>query len=683
MNKTGLIICAAAVVVFYPFLNGCSGSEPSAVGRDIRVEFNESLESRIIAALGGREIPLGGFRTAEYLVTEEGNLDKFALAEFGSEPVEDAFGRGTKYVLVGTCEDIRKELTVTTYDDFPAIALTRATYRNDRDRGVRVEKWVSNHVEISASIPTDGTPTLVSFQSASHKDRRDWILPLKPGYEEENYLGMNASDYGGGTPVVDVWGRDIGLAVGHVETVPKLVSLPVSMPVSDHAELAVSFDVDRVLEPGETLNTFTTFVSVHQGDCFATLAEYRRLMLRQGIGFRDYPGSAYEPIWCAWGYRRDFTMEQVYGTLPKAKELGFQWAVLDDGWQTAEGDWYLDPKKFPRGDRDMKRLTDTIRNGGMRPKLWWVPMAADPGTELVENHPEFLLINRDGKPQDISWWNAYYLCPAYEPVQEYTRELVKKIFVDWGYEGLKIDGQHLNAAPPCYNESHGHARPEEAVEAVPEFFRIIYETALELTPDAVVEICPCGTSYSFFSMPYMNQPVSSDPLSSWQVRLKGKVFKALMGRDAPYYGDHVELSDNKDDFASTIGIGGVPGSKFTWPIGAKEDSRNDLTPEREKIWAKWLKIYDEMDLPRGEYLGELYDIGFDKPETHAIRKGDSLFYAFYADSFDGTVDLRGLEGRSYAVRDYVNDSDLGLVSGPDAVLAVKFTRSLLIEAVPE
>ena len=34
------------------------------------------------------------------------------------------------------------------------------------------------------------------------------------GFRQENFLGMNATDYGGGTPVVDVWRRDVGLAVG-------------------------------------------------------------------------------------------------------------------------------------------------------------------------------------------------------------------------------------------------------------------------------------------------------------------------------------------------------------------------------------------------------------------------------------------------------------------------------------
>ena len=37
---------------------------------------------------------------------------------------------------------------------------------------------------------------------------------------------MNASDYGGGTPIVDVWRRDVGIGVGHVEptTAPDFVA---------------------------------------------------------------------------------------------------------------------------------------------------------------------------------------------------------------------------------------------------------------------------------------------------------------------------------------------------------------------------------------------------------------------------------------------------------------------------
>ena len=92
-----------------------------------------------------------------------------------------------------------------------------------------------------------------------------------------------------------------------------------------------------------------------------------------------------------------------------------------------------------------------------------------------------------------------------------------------------------------------------------------------------------GATYSFFHLPYMNQPVSSDPESSFQVRLKGKTLKALMGPSAPYYGDHVELSDGGEDFASSVGVGAVIGTKFTWPPGAAGKAAYDLTPEREKV----------------------------------------------------------------------------------------------------
>jgi alpha-galactosidase len=521
-----------------------------------------------------------------------------------------------------------------------------------------------------------------SYQSGSYENRPDWVLPLKPGLSQANFLGMNATDYGGGTPVSDVWSRQAGLAVGHLELVPKLVSLPVGMAAANRATVGVQYAVKQTLKPGETLRTFRTFTAVHRGDYFSALREYRRLMVKQGVRLAESPADAFEPIWCAWGYRRDVTPRQIYGTLPIVKKLGFRWVGVDDGWQTAEGDWHLDPKKFPRGDADMRAIVDRIHSEGFRAQLWWAPLAVDPGTDLIEQHPDYLLLNEDGQRQAISWWDAFYLCPAYKPVQENAKALVTQMFRDWDYDGLKLDGQHLNAAPPCYNPAHHHARPEESVEAVPEYFKAIYETALSFKPDALVELCPCGTAYSFFTLPYLNMAVASDPESSWQIRTKGKTLKALMGDSVAYFGDHVELSDGRQDFASTVGIGGVVGTEFTWPAGASKSKRGDLTPEREEIWKRWIGLYREKMLSRGEYLGGLYDIGFDRPEAHAIGKDGLMYYAFYAPQWEGEVELRGLEERTYRVSDYVHGVEVGSVTGPQARLAVKFEGSLLLEAKP-
>ena len=154
-------------------------------------------------------------------------------------------------------------------------------------------------------------------------------------------------------------------------------------------------------------------------------------------------------IWCAWGYERECTPALIEATLPKVQELGLSWAVIDDGWQTNVGDWQLDPKKFPRGEADMQHLVAQIRARSLKPRLWVAPLAAAPGSDLLHDHTDMLLLDKDGAPQEVSWWNSFYLCPAYAKTVTYTQQMVQRFIGTWGFAGLKIDGQHLNGVAPC------------------------------------------------------------------------------------------------------------------------------------------------------------------------------------------------------------------------------------------
>lgn len=661
---------------------------PQIQGEHLRVEFDRSLRSRVIARFAGAETKIGPFVTSETVSGGDRSWTTFALVSHKSTEVHDAFGPGKQLTVTGQSGALRKDLAVTIYDDFPAMAFFDVQYTNTGKTPLRLKGWTNNAYTINAQpgieMRADGhAPAFWSYQSGSYEKRPNWVLPLHAKFHQENFLGMNASDYGGGTPVVDVWRRDVGMAVGHVEPRPKLVSLPVSMPDADHATIAVSYRHSLALGPGESLHTFRTFVSVHQGDYFRTLADYRRFMMKLGFQSPPPPDHAQGAIWCAWGYGRTFKLQQVYDTLPTVKRMGFVWVTLDDGWQNNVGDWALDPKKFPHGDADMKALVDRIHKEGFQAQLWWSPLSAVPESDLLKEHPDYALENRDGSRRKVSWWNSYYLCPADRRVVEYHKALVRKILVDWGFDGLKLDGQDMNGVPECYNPAHHHQRPEDSVEALPDFFREIFDTAQAVKPGALVEFCPCGTAYSFFTMPHFNMSVASDPESSFQVRSKAKTLKALMGDTIPFFGDHVELSDGGDDFASTVGVGGVVGTQFVLPALAEKPSKSDLTAAREKEFDEWLHIYNEKMLSQGQYLGQLYDIGFDLPETHVIRKEQTLYYAFYAKHWKGPVELRGLEDRNYAVFDYVNGKSLGTLSGHKAKLAVAFDQHLLLEVRPE
>ncbi|MFZ1289902.1 MAG: glycoside hydrolase family 36 protein [Melioribacteraceae bacterium] len=684
ISKKILLIILTLFISLFSFCSD-NNSTFKVENKSIEIDFNDSLYSKVISKIGAKKIILSDYSSSEYLMIDNKKISAFYFKDYKENPIESTLGKGREVVITGlSTNKILKQLTVTIYDKYPSTAFYKLNYINNGNENVTISKWVNNSYSVKSA--SQGSPSFWAYQGASYEDRRDWILPLKAGFEQENFMGMNASDYGSGTPITDIWREDIGIAVGNVESTPKLVKLPVSMKSEETGvDISVEYDKEVTLKPGESLKTFETFVNVHKGDYYATLKTFRNIMADKGLKMREFYESAYEPIWCAWGYERDFKVNDVLGTLPMVKKLGFKWAVLDDGWQTAEGDWYLNPKKFPKGDVDMKAFVDKIHKTGLKAKLWWAPLAVDPGTDLIKNHSDMLLLNKDGSTQDITWWDSYYLCPAYNKTLTYTEDLIIKMMKVWGYEGLKIDGQHLNGVPPCYNSKHNHAYPEESVEKLQDFWKLVYETAHSIHKDAVVEICPCGTCYSFYNLPYMDQPVSSDPLSSWQVRLKGKTLKGLMGENLPYYGDHVELSDNMSDWATTVGVGGVIGTKFVWPSGVhknRETGEISLTPEKEKEWAKWVSIYNDKMLPKGNYLGELYDIGFDKPETHAIRRDGKMFYAFYASEWSGNVELRGLENKVYNVKDYVNNVDLGEVIGPLALLNVKFKHALLIECNP-
>lgn len=524
-----------------------------------------------------------------------------------------------------------------------------------------------------------------SLQPTSSEERLDWVLPVTPGTDRRNYLWMNNSDYGGGIPMIDLWTREGGHAIGLTEQELRGIEMPVRW-TGDEVEYWLSYTLPQpvVLHRGDTLRTYGTFSMVHPGDYYTALRRFSEYMqAEQGVRMAPSEPEAYEPVWCAWGYERTFTLDEVIGTLDKVAELGFGWVDVDDGYQIAEGDWETN-SRFPGGDKDMRRLTDEIHRRGLKAKLWWAPLAADPDTRILREHPELMLIQADGRPEEISWWDSYYLSPVNPYTRAYSDSLVKRFLSTWNFDGLKIDGQHLNCCMPDHNPASHLTCPEQAPEQMATYFEGVYDVARSIKSDAVVQVCPCGCAINYFIVPHINQAVASDPTCSRQVRMKRRAY-AAMAPQVAYYGDHVELTDGGTDFASQIGTGSVIGTKFTYPKDNPNASASFLlTPEKEALLRHWLYIYKEYDLAHGEYVGDLYTWGYDYPEAHVIRQHGALYYAFYADHYEGTIELRGLDKHtSYTVTEYTSAQPRRYsVSGRKPEIEVAFDKHYLIEVKP-
>ena len=547
-----------------------------------------------------------------------------------------------------------------------------------------------------ALTPSFAHPPLWTLQGAAVTWGQDFAFELPRGFSRDNFLGHLQDGEGGGIPVVYFWNKTRGMALMHIEPTPKDWYMPVKSG-KEGVTAALQLRLPITLQPGESYTGLRTVISQHMGDFFAPLALYRELLGAQGVKAPEPVPANYEPAWCSWGYEFDVKPSEMTGVLPVLKEFGIKWLTLDDRWFDAYADWNPRQDTFPNGAEDMRRMNAEIHAAGAFSQIWWYPLCAEDGhgmweshkygfSQVLKEHPDWVILNADGSVARNNRHLAM-LCPALPEVREHVAELTRCFIADWGFDGHKLD--NVYTIPACHNPAHHHAYPEQSTEAMAEAYKLIFDITRQLRPNSITQICPCGTPLSLQLIPFTDQTVTADPTSSQQVRQRIKFYKALMGSKAAVFADHVELSDDGIDFASGIGAGGIPSTKFIWPgdesVKARLNEVWDLPAEKKASWQKWFDLYNQHRPAEGEYLN-LYDLAFDTPETHVLRKGEALYYAFYAQglnkSFSGSIQLRGLDkSKTYRVWDYVAEQEIARVDGSNPVILVTFKGALLVKVL--
>jgi len=599
---------------------------------------------------------------------------------------------------------IERVLTVEAYDDFPSIVLVSSTYKNTGNADFEIDQaWMQQHRFNASLVDPKAQPyEMWSFQGSSYDWGKDDVQKLTRTSSQPNAMGeMVKGGYGGGIPVVAVWTASVGEAIGHVETLPWTLSIPVKVEKDGRVFASLEVPANATLKPGESYSTPRSFVAVYSGDFYEPLRMWSSLLQKEGWEIPKPSDEAYNVAWCGWGYEFNVTPKQMLGTIPKLKEMGIKWATLDDRWFDTYGDW--NPRKDTFPGNSIKQMVDEFHKQGMLAQLWWLPLGVEDGqgkyeshkygiSKVVQEHPDWLILDKNGKHARMVR-DLAALDPSLPEVQAYYKQLTEKFIRDWGFDGSKLD--NIYSVPKCYNPAHHHKSPQDSVNAMGEVYKTIFQTTRALKPESVTQACPCGTPPSLAWLPFIDQAVTADPVGGVQVRRRIKMYKALLGPESAVYGDHVELSsmtpighgdwsEHGSDFASTVGTGGVVGTKFVWPDPGPKFKPVMLTSEKEQHWKKWIGLYNEKMLSKGEFRN-LYVYGYDVPEGYAIEKDGKMYYAFFTPekgSFNGEVELRGLKPGTYEVVDYVDGKDLGTVQAAEGnapKLKAEFKEHLLLE----
>ncbi len=125
--------------------------------------------------------------------------------------------------------ELQRVLALEVYDNFPNILLSTVEYKNTGTSEVAIEKSVNQRRRLNAQLgDAKAQPwEMWSFHGASYDWGKDDVVKLTPAFSQPNVTGeMVKGGYGGGIPVVAFWTRQVGEAVGHVETLPISAAIP-------------------------------------------------------------------------------------------------------------------------------------------------------------------------------------------------------------------------------------------------------------------------------------------------------------------------------------------------------------------------------------------------------------------------------------------------------------------------
>src|SRR5271165_5081981 len=201
--------------------------------------------------------------TAQIVAPEKNEFLNAALRT-GDAEVGDTSGKlgdlGKRIDVTGeiTGSGLEETLTLEVYDAFPNLALLSLRLVNRSPRDILLKSVdLQQHSFVSPEVASGTSQSLWTFEGASLHWGKDEILPVPAKFAQENPFGApvavkdDLGHVGGGIPVVAFWSRTVGEAIGHVETLPLVLSIPVQTTKDGGVETGVSIHANTVLKPGE------------------------------------------------------------------------------------------------------------------------------------------------------------------------------------------------------------------------------------------------------------------------------------------------------------------------------------------------------------------------------------------------------------------------------------------------
>ena len=258
--------------------------------------------------------------------------------------------------------------------------------------------------------------------------------------------------------------------------------------------------------PGEEINAETMLI-LPEDDAWKAVEKYADILAE-----RQKPRLPEQPLvgWSDWQYyRREVSEDDVIENIEAlaAEAYPIDYVLVDDGYQRNMSDWLSPNERFPHG---IRWLAERIRENGFKPGIWIAPLTAHESSELVREHPDWLLTDSDGKilTHDTHMGKVHTMDYTVHEALDWLRTLVRTLVHEYGYRWVKLDGPIRH----YYDRGVFRNGPMTSVQHI----RIVLRAIREAADDAIVE----GEGYYGPSIALVDtQRVTQDIQQDWP-RLK-------------------------------------------------------------------------------------------------------------------------------------------------------------------
>ncbi len=420
--------------------------------------------------------------------------------------------------------------------------------------------------------------------------------------------------------------------------------------VEENGNLQIKFYVGTQQFTNKYETEITVRIDERPIPVYKAIADVSKWWEEIGIKPTYVPSAAKEPCYSFWySYHQNINEKDVEEECKRAKALGFDVCIVDDGWQTDDvgrgyaycGDWEPCPSKFPDMAAHVKRVHDI----GMKYLLWYsVPFVGYYSKSYEIFKDKFLRKNHRIK--------EYVLDPRYKEVRDYLIEKYKKALIEWDLDGFKLDfidswDDREENAP--YNENMDIQSLQDAVDI---FMTSVINTLREIKPDILIEFRQnyIGPNMRKFGNMFR---VGDCPCDYIENRMCILDLRALMGNSAVHSDMLMWHKDESAEYDALQIIGIIFG---VMQYSARLDSLNERTEKMSKFWLNFMKEKRNVLLE-----GELrtYDMHLNYTWAESLN-GDESVAAVYAEDKCIKPELRKT---SYIINGTTNNRIISEISG--------------------